>query len=66
MARVESKFCFLQEEVIRGLGDAIIFGQASFRITPEGFNAVDIFLPVCKLIFSVVHPKVLVKTDVDQ
>lgn len=63
---VESKFGFFQVQVKRVLGDAIKLGQASFRVTPERFDAVDMLLPVGKLILTVVHPKVLVKTDVDQ
>src|SRR5690606_16733092 len=35
-------------------------------ITPERFNTVDMSFPIRKLILTMMHPKVLVKTNVDQ
>ena len=63
---VESKFSLFQVQVKRVLGYAVELGQATLRIAPERFNTVDMPFPIRKLILTMVHPKVLVKTNVDQ
>src|ERR1017187_6339895 len=63
---VESKFSFFQVQVKRMLGHAIELGQATFCVAPERFNAVDMPFSVSKLILTMMHPEVLVKTNINQ
>lgn len=63
---VEFKFSLFQVQVKRVHGYAIKLGQATLCIAPERLNAVDMSLPISKLIFAMAHPEVLVKPDIDQ
>ena len=59
---IETGLGFLEAEVKRPPGYAVKFGQSSFGIAPEAFDAVDVTLPSSEFIGPVVNPEVLVKT----
>ena len=63
---VKSKSGFLQMQVESSRGYSVELLQPAFSITPERFNAIDMVLAPSKLIGTVIHSKVFIKTYVYQ
>lgn len=63
---IESKFSFFQMQVKRMFGHAVKLGQAALCIAPERLNTIDMPLTIRKLIFPMMHPKVLIKANIHQ
>ena len=63
---VKSKFSFFQMQVESSSGYSVELLQPAFSITPERFNDIDMVLTPSKLIGTVIHSKVLIKTYVYQ
>jgi len=61
---VESEFSLFQVQAKRVFGYVVKRCQASLCIAPERLNAVDMSFSIRKLILTMVHPEVLVKSDV--
>lgn len=47
-------------------GYAVKLLQPAFGITPERFNAIDVMLTPGKLIRTMIHPKMFIKTNIHQ
>ena len=61
---VKSKFGFFQMQAESSSGYSAELLQPAFSITPKRFNAIDMALAPSKLIGTVIHSKVLIKTYV--
>ena len=63
---VKSKFSFFQMQVEGNSGYSVKLLQPAFSIPPERFNAADMILAPSKLVGTVAHSKVFIKTYVYQ
>ena len=63
---IKAKLSLFQMQIERMLRYTVKLCQASFRITPERLYPIDMPVAIGKLIFTVMHPKVLIKADIHQ
>lgn len=66
ISMVEAKFGLLQVRGERLPGGSVELGQSAFGKTPEGFDSVDVIWTPGKFILTMVDPKMLVESQVDQ
>lgn len=63
---VKPELTLLEVQVERVVADAVELRQASLGEAPEALNAVDVSPAVYELVLPMLHPEVLLITDVDQ
>ena len=63
---IESEFAFFQMQVKGRFGDAVKFHQSSFRIGPEGFDAIYVTATLGKFILAMGYAIVLFKAKINQ
>ena len=66
MMAIKTKFGFFQMQIKGMFRYAIELCQASFGKAPERLDTVNMSLTTDKFIVSMMHPEVLVKTNIDQ
>lgn len=63
---VKSVFSFSQVQIKRMLRYAVKLCHASFSIAPKGLDSINMPIAIGKLIFTVMHPKMLIKANIHQ
>lgn len=63
---IKSIFSLFQVQIERMLRYAVKLCHAPFSVAPKGLDAIDMPIAIGKFILTVMHPKVLIKANINQ